>query len=414
MRSWSRHTAGLMPESASSPTVVSDRRSPAFLLIYALAHAGGVIGYLPLLTLLLPLKIEGLAGDARIGLFTATVIAGALAASASNIAFGWLSDRTVARGGGRRAGLAGGVAATILSYALVAAAASPLAIVLAVASFQIAVNALLAPLFAIMADEIPDAQKGVAGGLLPLAQPLASALSALLVGLAMLGEASRLGIVALAVAACVAPLLLTRARAIPPAGPLAARTAMLRRDIVVAWIARLLVQVAGNALSLYLLYYFESLPSGAAVGLPARVGHLLMIAYILPLPIALAVGRVSDRLGRRKPFLLAAAIVAASGLVGMALAQDWTGGAIGFCLYATGSSVFVSLHAAFAMQWLPDPQHCGRDLGFYNLTNTLPALLGPLLTWLLATPRNFDAVMLALAGLTLLGGAAMLAVHGRR
>ena len=40
----------------------AERRSPGFLLIYALANAGGVIGYLPLLTLLLAIKVEALAG----------------------------------------------------------------------------------------------------------------------------------------------------------------------------------------------------------------------------------------------------------------------------------------------------------------------------------------------------------------
>ena len=39
------------------------------LLLYALACAGGVIGYLPLLTLLLPIKVELTAGDARIAVY---------------------------------------------------------------------------------------------------------------------------------------------------------------------------------------------------------------------------------------------------------------------------------------------------------------------------------------------------------
>ena len=64
-----------------------------FLLLNALANGGGVIAFLPLLSLLLPLKIERIAGDARIDVLTATVIVGALVASGSNILFGWLSDR---------------------------------------------------------------------------------------------------------------------------------------------------------------------------------------------------------------------------------------------------------------------------------------------------------------------------------
>jgi len=401
-------------------TLAADPHKPGhrrfgFLLLYAIANAGGVIGYMPLLTLLLPMKIEGAAGDARLGVFTATVIAGAIAASLSSILFGWLSDRSVARGGGRRQWVIGGMIATALTYVCIAAASAPGEIIAAVIVFQIAVNCALGPLAAIMADEIPDGQKGLTGGLLVLSNPVASGVLAILVSASMLGEASRLAIVVLAFAACLTPLLLTRARAAPlPENPQAGAP-QLRRDLAVTWGARLLVQMAAIVLSLYLLYYFESVapdrPTGA---LAASVGHLLTISYIMPLPIAVLVGRWSDRIDRRKPFLLAAALVAAAGLLGMALARDWTSGAIAFAVYAAGSGIFLPLQSAFSMQLLPDPLHRGRDLGLLNLTNTLPSLLGPLLAWRLATPHDFSTLMVVLAALTLCGGFAILAVRGRR
>jgi MFS family permease len=390
----------------------TSRRNAGFLAAIALAHAGGVFGYLPLLTLLLPLKVQGMAGEARLGVFTATVIAGAIAASASNVLFGWLSDRAVTRGGGRRRGLAAGAVATVIAFAGVAGSSAPAQIVAAIIAFQIAVNALLAPLFAIMADEVPDAQKGVLGGLLALANPLASALSSLVLWIA-LGEGARLALVALALALAILPLLVSAARPIAAAAPGAA--APPRRDFLVAWGARLLVQVAGNVLSLYLLYFFESVVPGFAPDkLAPRIGHLLTIAYALPLPVALLVGRLSDRSGRRKPFLLGAAMVATVGLLMMASAPDWIAAAAGFILYTIGSAVYLALHSGFAMQLLPDPAHRGRDLGLLNLANTLPALAGPALTWWLATPRDFGAVMLALAALTACGGVAILGVRGRR
>lgn len=397
---------------SSFPARRPDAPLAALLFAIALAHAGGVIGYLPLLSLLLPIKIEGLAGEARLSVFTAAVIAGALASSSSNVLFGWLSDRAVARGGGRRPIMALGALATAASFAGVATAATPAGIVLAVVAFQVAVNALLAPLFAIMADEVPDARKGLLGGWLALANPVASALSALLL-MQALGEGARLAIVAAAMAAGILPLLVVRAT--PVEAEASRGPAPPRRDLAIAWTARLLVQVAGNALALYLLYYFESVvPAVPQATLAPRVGHLLTLAYALPLPVALIVGRLSDRIGRRKPFLLGAAAVATAGLLAMAVAGEWRTAAAGFILYAVGSAVFLALHSGFAMQLLPDPAHRGRDLGLLNLTNTLPALAGPALTWWLATPQDFGAVMLVLAALTACGGVTMLGVRGRR
>lgn len=392
----------------------SGRRSLRFILLVALANAGGVIGFLPLLTLLLPVKVAEVAGDDRIAVFTATVIAGAIAASASNILFGWLSDRSVARGGGRRQWITAGLASLATSFAAVAVAATPVQIVLAVVLFQTAVNALLAPMFAVMADEIPDTQKGVSGGLIALGAPLASAVAALMVAIGISGEPARLAFVFAAVLLCVLPLILTPAR-IAPATVAPEEAPLLGRDLAVAWTSRLLVQVAGNVLWLYLVYYFASIdphtPTSKSVG---PLGQLMTIAYLIPVPVAVLAGRWSDRVARRKPFLIAFALLAALGLTGLAFARDWNMAAAAFTLYALGSAAFLSLHSGFAMQLLPDPQHRGRDLGLINLTNTLPALIGPVLTWALATPHDFRAVMLVLAGLTLLGGLLVPAIRHRR
>ncbi|WP_445190804.1 MFS transporter [Sphingomonas sp. Tas61C01] len=392
-----------------------EHRSTWFLLIYALGYAGGVIGYLPLLTLLLPIKVDAVAGSARLDVFALVVVLGSLAASLSYIVFGWLTDRSVERGGGRRRWMLGGAIATGLSYATIAAAESAVALVLAVVAFQIAVNIVLAPLAAIMADEVPDTQKGVAGGLLALANPVAAALSAVLVGLSSIGSDARLAIVPLALALCVMPLLLTKARPIAPAGPTSALPSVPPRDLVLAWSARLLVQIAGSALFVYLFYYLESVARTVPPAtIAARMGVLMIVAYVVPLPVAVWVGWLADRWGRTKPFLLAASAVGAAGLVGMALAEDFATATAAFCVYTAGASVFLALHASFAMQLLPNARHRGRDLGLINLTNTLPSMLGPALTWLLATPADFDAVLLVLAALTLCGGFVIQAATGRR
>jgi MFS family permease len=390
------------------------RRGMGFILLVALANAGGVIAFLPLLSLLLPVRIAEIAGEARIGLFTATVIAGALAASIANIAFGWASDRALARGRPRRPWVVLGLILLAASFVAVALAQTPAAIILAIILFQVAVNALLSPMFAIMADEVPGAQMGLAGGLIALGSPLASAVGALMIGLGLAGAGAQLGFVFAAVLLCVVPLLRVPARPAASASD-GAPARLLGRDLAIAWTARLLVQIAGNVLSLYLVYYFVSIdPALSAAKQVGPIGQLMTIAYLLPLPVAILIGRWSDRIGQRKPFLLAAATIAAIGPLGLALARDWSIAAPAFALYAMGSSVFLSIHSGFAMQLLPSAQNRGRDLGLINLTNTLPALLGPALAWALATPHDFGPVMLLLAALTLIGGGLVLGIRQQR
>lgn len=382
-----------------------------FLLLFALANAGGTIGYLPLFTVFLPIKVEAIAGAGRLNLFTLVAAIGTVAAIAANIGFGWLSDRSLARGKGRRGWLLLGTPGLALAYALFARAKSPAEVTLAVVAVQCAANAVLAPLLALMADEIPDAQKGFTGGLLALANPIGAATAWALVQLPGATETLRLGLLSLGIALLVAPLAFSAARRLPPQ-PAPLPRVQARRNLAAAWVARLLLQSAGNGLTLYLYYYFADLPPRQTAAAAADfVGRTLVLAYLLPLPCTLLLGRLSDRIGRRKPFLLASAAVTAGGLLVMGLADTRTIAVAGFLIYGVGAQLFMALHGAFWMQELPSERHRGRDLGILNLTNTLPALVGTAIAWVAATPGSFAPLLFLLSGLTLAGGLVMLAVR---
>jgi hypothetical protein len=74
--------------------------------------------------------------------------------------------------------------------------------------------------------------------------------------------------------------------------------------------------------------------------------------------------------------------------------------------------VFLALQSALAMQLLPSAAHRGRDLGLLNLTNTLPAMIAPLLALALSPEKaGFGPWLLLLAGGVLLGGAIALSVR---
>jgi MFS family permease len=62
--------------------------------LQGLAYAGVVVGYVPLLTLLLPLKLsEMVPADGQVGWLSLCAIGGAVSASLGGVLGGWASDR---------------------------------------------------------------------------------------------------------------------------------------------------------------------------------------------------------------------------------------------------------------------------------------------------------------------------------
>jgi MFS family permease len=383
------------------------RRDTRFLLLFALANAGGVVAYVPLLTLLLPARVAALAGGAQIEWLAAATLAGAFAASVGNIVFGWASDRV----GSRRLWAAAGLCLTVASYASLSGVGTLPELVLAVVLYQLVLNMLLAPLAAWAADVVPDDRKGLLGGWLA-AGPLLGALASIIVTLpAGACFELRLAAVCLLVLVLTGPLLLWRAAKgnLPGAPVQIIRERRVRGlDLLLLWCARLLVQIAGSVLFGFLLYYFQSLPDEPP---EASIAQLSALALLIALPVSLLCGRLSDRLGRRKRFLVGAALMAAAGLSVMAATTQVAASAAGYVIFMSALSMFLSLHAGYAMQLLPSAQHRGRDLGILNLTNTIPAVIAPVLAVWLVPGRGFGSLLALLAGFMLLAACCILFVR---
>lgn len=376
---------------------------PASLLsLYGLAAAGGVIGYAPLLSLLLPIRIDSFPDSVRYDVLAACGIAGAITAGLANIAFGWLGDWLVARGRGRRGLMLAGMIATTASFATFHAARGALEIVGAIVLFQVAVNVVVAQVAALIAEEVPSAQKGTAAALLTLGNPLAAGVSAIVVAVAST-EAWCLAVVATLMTGCVLPLLMVGTGRIDAVETATRGRVAMRRDLAIAWAARLLMQTASSGVGLCIFFYLEELAGGRS-GMAAPVARLLFLGTLVPVPIALALGRWSDQLGRRKPFLAGTATLATLGLAGMALAQSWTTGAIAYVAFATGVAAFVALNTGHAMLLLPDGAKRGRDLGILNLANTIPQIVAPVLAWGARPAHGFAPALAIMAAITLLSG----------
>jgi len=156
--------------------IQADRQSPRFLWLYALAWAGGAIGYVPFLTILLPLRITAVTGTDNIRWLALITFSGAIAASVGNILFGWLSDRS----GSRRGWIASGLALNVGLLLAMTLVVAPLALLGLILLWQLALNMMLGPLSAWAGDCVPRVQMGLLGGLLAFA-PAMGALAGVLI-----------------------------------------------------------------------------------------------------------------------------------------------------------------------------------------------------------------------------------------
>ena len=174
------------------------------MYMYALAVSGGAIAYIPFLTILLPLRATSLAGNDALNVLAFTAFAGAIAASVSNIGFGWASDVTRTR---RPWIIAGLLLSTVMLLAMPLATSVTMLITMIVL-WQFALNMMLAPLAAWAGDSIPDSQKGMLGGLLALAPALGALSGAVVTIEGFTPFADRETLVALFVVLTVTPALL--------------------------------------------------------------------------------------------------------------------------------------------------------------------------------------------------------------
>ncbi|MGB3166007.1 MAG: MFS transporter [Alteraurantiacibacter sp.] len=377
------------------PETGGRRQSTRFLLLYALAVAGGAVAYVPFLTILLPVRVEAMAGEASVGWLAYAAFCGAIAASLAAIAFGWLSDITRNRRGWIGAGMAMSCG---LLLALRGVGDLPTLLVLLVA-WQLALNMMLAPLAAWAGDTVPDHQKGTLGGLLAFS-PALGALAGALVTIPGLADAdTRMALVAGLVALCVLPALIfgrprhfcelmqsrpvTKARALQP-----------RRIVARMWLARLLLQIAEAALFAYLYLWLRSIAPGIGDNYAARVFSVVLLVAV---PLTLAVGRWADRMDRPILPLSVSAGGSAAALGVMALAETLPVALAGYAVFGLSAGVFLALHSAQTLRVLPCPETRGRDLGLFNLTNTVPSPIMSVLTLALVPVFGFSGLFIMLA-----------------
>ena len=372
-------------ENQAGATVLAPVSRP-FLGLFALAHLGAFIAFIPMLNLLLPLKAELIDPASKAVLLSQVMLWGAVAAAVTNLAAGALSDTTRGRFGRRRPWIVVGAIAVTGAHGLVFAASTPLQLLVAVLVFQAAVNVMFGPLNAVLPDVVPGRQKGLAAALAGLALPGAGLFTAGVLAVALARQDLRFAAVAAVVPVLVLPFALgLREPLRPRAGArrvLPSLTALTDRDFLMAFASRLLVQVAITFNVLYLLFYLQEtaqLGPFADLRPEAVLGGLLGVSTLFSLAAGFMGGILSDRMRRRRLFVTAGGLAMAGGATLLAAAPGWPGPLVAQLLFGLGLGLYSTVDTALVAEVLPDPEAAGRDLGLMNVAITAPQVLAPLL-----------------------------------
>ena len=149
-------------------------------------------------------------------------------------------------------------------------------------------------------------------------------------------------------------------------------------DFAWAWGTRFLVQL-GNALgTLYLLYFLQD---GVRYADPEGGLLILILLYTVGMmATAVVAGRLSDRSGQRKVFVIWSGMIMAVAALLLAVWPIWPAAMVAAVLLGAGYGVYLAVDAALITQVLPPATDRAKDLGVINIANSAPQVLGPALS----------------------------------
>jgi MFS family permease len=110
-------------------------------------------------------------------------------------------------------------------------------------------------------------------------------------------------------------------------------------------------------------------------------------------------GKLSDLTGRRKIFVLSAAIVYGLALFLLAVASDSNGYLVGMAVGGLGFGTYMAVDLALVVDVLQDLDNTAKDLGVLNIAGALPFSVAPgIAPAILAIGSGNYGVLYAVAG----------------
>ncbi|MBC9711009.1 MFS transporter [Streptomyces sp. TRM66268-LWL] len=424
------------PSAATPPSSPSPGESPGetpfrqhtgrlgpLLCLLAVGNTAMFMIYMGVGQVLLPVQVEALNPADKVANLGLVSGISAVFATLFNPLAGLLSDRS----GRRNPWILGGGIAALGALALLGAVRSILLVTVGWCLVQATMNVYQAAITAVVPDRVPMERRGLASAMVGIGTPIGTIIG-VTVASAFVPDDVRTGYLVLgAVIAAVAVLFtsLVREKKLPAVVPqpqslgrqLAALVSALRTpDFRWAFIGRFLMVLGYMAVMLYQLYVLQDhveLPGGLS---PAGALAILSpVGAVCTLLSTVVGGVLSDRVGRRKPFIAVSCVFTSIGMMIPVLLPTWTGMLVFAVVTGLSFGCFMAVDTALVTLVLPSADDAARDMGVLNVANAGPQIIAPFLaSVVVGSLGGYPALFVAGAVITVLGALSVVPIRGVR
>ncbi|KQO97572.1 MFS transporter [Leifsonia sp. Leaf264] len=404
--------------------------SGAFITLLALGLFGTYLAFVTPIAISLAIRVNALAPDHAE--YLGVVLGfGSLAALLTSPLAGQLSDRTRSRWGRRRPWLVGGILAGILGLAVMAASPAVLGLGIGWVIAQIGLNSTVNTFGTIQADKLPENQRGKVGAITGFATMVAPVFGAVFGG--TVANQPFLLFLAPAFVALVVVLVFVvyykdaDSRNLTFDSPLTAKVLVSKYvfnpkrypDFAWNWLGRFLFFFGLTLNTSYTAFFFAErldIPVDQIGGTVATVGGIGILGTVAGVFLG---GFLSDKLRRRKAFVLGSGILFGIGALVMVVAPDLTLLLVGSLLCNISIGVFSAVDQALYLDVLPERDtEAGRFVNIIQLANVLAQAIAPFVAAaalaLITTGDRYAVIYIAAAVFTVAGGLVILKVKAVR
>ncbi|NQE61263.1 MFS transporter [Caulobacter sp. RHG1] len=170
-------------------------------------------------------------------------------------------------------------------------------------------------------------------------------------------------------------------------------------DFAWAFAGRFAVYMGYQAVAAYLLYILRDYIGLSDANSNLAIANMAILTLVCLIVSSLASGFLSDRLQRRKPFVIASSLIMGCAMVAPLVMPNMTGMWIYAGVIGVGYGMFMSIDMALMTQVLPQTTAGdeGKDLGVLTTAVNIPQIISPVMAAVLLNvfDGNYAAIFIA-------------------